>query len=324
MYLSFLVVIRTMAADLYSICLDEFETKIKTTWQELQTQNYFCDVTLVCDENQIQAHRIILSSISPVFRNILMRNPNNHPLIFLRGVNHKDLQNLVHYIYQGMVNIAEEDLNRFLSVAEDLKIEGLSKETLNSFNLHKSKTPTFVDESSAISKTRRIKETDNKLEKLLGIENDVENVLEVAIDNMENDPEYTGRPEMGSERKDSLLSSSKTSNKSEIKKIGENTKPKLNCIKVENASVEEGVRYSCDVCDHTSTTKGNLKMHVRSIHEGSRYSCHLCNFKATQRCNLKVHIESVHERIRYSCNHCDYKASQKSNLYTHNKKYHIV
>ena len=41
------------------------------TQQELQTQNYFCDVTLVCDENQVQDHRII----------------------FLQGVNHEDLQN---------------------------------------------------------------------------------------------------------------------------------------------------------------------------------------------------------------------------------------
>ena len=142
---------------------------------------------------------------------------------------------------------------------------------------------------------------------------------------MEKNLENTGvRPQIddswiGSERKNSLLSS-QTSNKSEMKKIGENTKPHFNSIKVENASVESGVRYSCDVCDHTATTKGNIKIHVRSVHKWACYSCHLCNFKATQRVNLTVHIESVHERNRCSCNHCNYKASQKSNLYTHNKK----
>ena len=56
---------------------------------------------------------------------------NPHPLIYLRRFKYKDLQNLVHFMYQGEVNVAEEDLSSFLEVAEDLNIRGLSKGNSN-------------------------------------------------------------------------------------------------------------------------------------------------------------------------------------------------
>ena len=39
--------------------------KITTFWKELWTEKDFCDVTLLCEGNQIQIHKVILSSISP-------------------------------------------------------------------------------------------------------------------------------------------------------------------------------------------------------------------------------------------------------------------
>ena len=39
--------------------------KITTFWKELWTEQDFCDVTLLCEDNQIQIHKVILSSISP-------------------------------------------------------------------------------------------------------------------------------------------------------------------------------------------------------------------------------------------------------------------
>ena len=44
----------------YSIYIDKFENNIKTTLNELLMENYFSDVTLVCDGNQILAHKKVL------------------------------------------------------------------------------------------------------------------------------------------------------------------------------------------------------------------------------------------------------------------------
>merc|ERR1719186_1015452 len=68
-----------------------------------------------------------MASFSPILRNILKLNKNSHPLIYLRRVKYKDLQNLVKFIYQGEVSVAEEDLASFLEVAEELQIKGLSE-----------------------------------------------------------------------------------------------------------------------------------------------------------------------------------------------------
>ena len=38
-----------------------------------------------------------------------------------------DLQNLVHFMYQGELNVAEEDVSSFLEVANDLLVRGLSE-----------------------------------------------------------------------------------------------------------------------------------------------------------------------------------------------------
>ena len=60
-------------------------------------------------------------------RNILMLNKSPHPYIYLRTVKFRDLQNLLSFMYQGEVNVSEEDLPSFLEVAEDLNVKGLCK-----------------------------------------------------------------------------------------------------------------------------------------------------------------------------------------------------
>ena len=70
---------------------------------------------------------MILSACSPFFRNILRRNPHQHPLIYLKGVKYTDLQCVLNFMYHGEVNVAQEELNSFLAVAEDLKVKGLTQ-----------------------------------------------------------------------------------------------------------------------------------------------------------------------------------------------------
>ena len=42
-------------------------------------------------------------------------------------VNHRDLQNLLTFMYEGVVDVEEQDQPSFLEVAEDLQIRGLSE-----------------------------------------------------------------------------------------------------------------------------------------------------------------------------------------------------
>jgi len=115
-----------------NFCLrwNNFESNISVAFRELRDDKDFFDVTLACDENQIQAHKVILSACSPFFRTVLKRNKHDHPLLYLKGVKYSDIVAVLNFMYHGEVNVAQDELNSFLAVAEDLKVKGLTKNDL--------------------------------------------------------------------------------------------------------------------------------------------------------------------------------------------------
>ena len=108
---------------------NDFEANISSSFRELKDDEDFFDVTLACDSNQIRAHKVILSACSPFFKSVLKKNPHQHPLLYLKGVKYEDITSILNFIYHGEVNVAQEELNSFLSVAEDLQIKGLTQST---------------------------------------------------------------------------------------------------------------------------------------------------------------------------------------------------
>jgi len=121
---------------------NDFEKNISGAFREIREDKDFFDVTLACDDDQLQAHKVILSACSPFFRTILRRNKHDHPLLYLKGVKYADLVSVLNFMYHGEVNVAQEELNSFLAVAEDLKVKGLTQSNSgsdNSFQSQKSK-----------------------------------------------------------------------------------------------------------------------------------------------------------------------------------------
>jgi len=116
-----------MGSEKFCLRWNDFETNISIAFRELRDDKDFFDVTLACDDEQIQAHKVILSACSPFFRNVLRRNPHQHPLLYLKGVKYTDLQSVLNFMYHGEVNVAQEELNSFLAVAEDLRVKGLTQ-----------------------------------------------------------------------------------------------------------------------------------------------------------------------------------------------------
>jgi len=127
-----------------NFCLrwNNFESNISVAFRELRDDKDFFDVTLACDENQIQAHKVILSACSPFFRTVLKRNKHDHPLLYLKGVKYSDIVAVLNFMYHGEVNVAQEELNSFLSVAEDLQVKGL---TQNNSQASENTAPTVAE-----------------------------------------------------------------------------------------------------------------------------------------------------------------------------------
>lgn len=124
-----------MGASSENFCLrwNDFESNVSGAFKELRAESDFFDVTLCCSDSggrSLQAHKVILSACSTFFKAMLRQqcSQSNHPnpLIFLRGVSFNDLASVLDFMYHGEVNVAQEDLNSFLAVAEELQIKGLT------------------------------------------------------------------------------------------------------------------------------------------------------------------------------------------------------
>jgi len=106
---------------------NDFESNISLAFREIREEKDFFDCTLSCGSKQLQAHKLILSACSPFFRSILRQNPHQHPLLYMKGVEFTDMQAVLNFMYHGEVNVAQDELNSFLAVAEDLKVKGLTQ-----------------------------------------------------------------------------------------------------------------------------------------------------------------------------------------------------
>merc|ERR1712150_330297 len=109
---------------------NDFHSNVSKSFQKLRIEEDFFDVTLVGDDGKHakHAHKLVLASSSEYFKNVFTNSKKyfqSHALICLEGLQQDDLNNILDYIYQGEVKIHQQDLDRFLGVAQRLKLEGL-------------------------------------------------------------------------------------------------------------------------------------------------------------------------------------------------------
>merc|ERR1712129_230291 len=68
-----------------------------------------------------------MAACSSFFRNLFRKTKQTHPFVYLKGVLHKDLVALLDYIYTGETQVAAEDVDRFIEVAREMKVNGLAE-----------------------------------------------------------------------------------------------------------------------------------------------------------------------------------------------------
>ena len=116
--------------DKFSLKWNDFQENVNTAFQSLREDTHFSDVTLACEDGQqFEAHKVILATTSPLFRNLLTNQNHPHPLIYMRGMNSDDLNAVMDFLYYGEAKIDQENLANFLHIAEELKLKGLEKNT---------------------------------------------------------------------------------------------------------------------------------------------------------------------------------------------------
>ena len=255
----------TESSNTFCIKWNEFQTNIVGSYQDLRNNCDFSDVTLVSDDGrQTEGHRIILSASSPVFNAMLKSSRNTHTMIYMRGLKTKDIGAIMDFIYNGEANIYQEDLDRFLTLAEELQLKGLDKSedksknaaedpTRGKLNQEKCQTQSILKQEKYFEPEE--KESTNMLKKVEG------DKLFVPADATIEDIRI---------RLDDLM---------------------------ERVNEQDQV-WRCTVCGKETKgpgSKTNLRSHIEIHMEGLSYTCNQCGKISRSSRALGMHISRKHK-----------------------------
>ncbi|KAL6256108.1 hypothetical protein P5V15_012232 [Pogonomyrmex californicus] len=115
----------TLSSKEFSLKWNNFSNNLTFGFLSHLSENNLVDVTLAVEGQLLAAHKLVLSVCSPYFKNIFKENPCQHPVIILKDIKHAEIVSLLKFMYQGEVNVKQEDLPTFLKVAQMLQIKGL-------------------------------------------------------------------------------------------------------------------------------------------------------------------------------------------------------
>ena len=259
-----------------SLKWEDFQENVTSAFGTLKESGDFVDVTLVCEDGQlVKAHRVILASTSPYFMSILGKSIHPQPLIYMRGVLFEDLVGIVDFLYSGETSVLQENLNRFLTLAQELKLKGLSGKDEDEEEGDGEEGEEEVEgeihkkdkyDGQVLVKKESKKECKVQKNKPSADPNEATD----GIDSVFVDPEGLA------EKVNSFIATSE-------KRLGES-------YRNEKASV-------CNVCGKEGS-KSNIKGHIEAKHIiGTRHTCNFCSKMIKTRDGLRTHVKKLHSGI---------------------------
>ena len=260
-----------MTSEKFCLKWNDFQNNLSGSLRDLRNDNDFCDVTLVSENNQqIQAHRVILASSSLIFMEILKSNKHNHPLIYMRGIKFNDLAAIVDFMYHGEANIYQENLDDFMVLAEELKLKGLSgNKTLNTKQGNdveegksaKHKKETFEEEFEDDNTITESNDTDRPGKTKVEVPNTVVSTQSQGTQIVTHATDMADLNDKLDSMVDKLNGiwtctvcgkSSKSNSRNDMRRHAE--------------THVEGMSHPCNYCDKTFRCSNALRMHIRKYH----------------------------------------------------------
>ena len=250
------------------LCLkwNDFQNLVQASFGELRTDTDFNDVTLACEDQSIKAHKVVLSACSPLFKKLLKNHPHPQPLIYMNGMKASSLTAIIDFLYLGEANVFQEELDSFLSLAEELQLKGLegnSEQEVPEHPTEKFNTHSNVNE---VNPKQNIP------------------VRRILHEKFENEANLQGTAMMTYQEK---------------------PKPNSLIEPVTMAKIESMIdkRFDgnyCTNCGYTSKHPGHMREHVERHIEGLEYPCNLCNKILRSSLTFRQHITRFCPALKYS------------------------
>ena len=331
-----------------SVSWDDFPKVATNLFNDLSNDAAFTDVTLVSEDlQQVRAHRIVLAASSNILGNILATLNRPDPLLYLKGVQHDQLEALMGFIYQGKAEVAEHQLEGFMRAATELGIKGLLKgvgegqegqpQTAKPSNdarrvREQEKINTEQDSKDSLVNLRigevnrvlrietQTKGTDEKLalKKVKKIKKKRATIEKLSQDQIATKPFLEDSKEaLRNALEDVAI---KASSKKADNDSTRTEQHLVDLVAVEAAQKDNSRHYSCNHCEYRSKNKESLKKHI-IIHEGVKFTCMWdgCDQKYTSRDNVRRHMKTAHgiQGDDFGCDKCTMKFAIPEALKAH-------
>lgn len=111
--------------DHYSLRWNNHQNHILRAFDALLQTKTLVDVTLVCAETSIRAHKMVLSACSPFFQRVFAETPCKHPVIVLKDFRGWVVQAIVDFMYRGEISVPQQRLQTLIQAGESLQVRGL-------------------------------------------------------------------------------------------------------------------------------------------------------------------------------------------------------
>ena len=300
---------------------DDFLSNYAGSFQDLRSSEELFDVTLACEDEVVEGHKVVLSACSPFFRNIFRQTQAQHPFIYLKGVLHKDLLAMMDYIYTGKTEVLAEEVERFCQVGKDMRINGFDdvQDDLNSsatknktMSENKNTLEDGKDETADVDSRRLYKVYNRALEEsdniLVGRKKDNFNENSLNKDSNErfeledtiNTDQFSSNYQ---EESTSLILNAdvdkvikKPSLSPEEEK--QNAKLQIEIEKLSKKVVDDvlGTMWRCMECEKIFKKKYKIERHVETHIKslGFIHKCLQCDKTCTTRGSLRTHISINH------------------------------
>ena len=253
---------------------NDFQENISTAFDTLRKDRDFTDVTLACEDgHQIEAHKVILAASSPFFDKLLKRNKHGHPLIYMRGLKSEDLIAIVDFLYYGEANIYQENLDAFLTIAEELNLKGLNGgDKVESGNFTKSPNETFYQEPvPQLSKNHTPMDPANFNIFEFGFKKKISTERTIAVPKQQFSgemQELAEQIELMMEKGNNTVSAGpNTSVRATICKICGKEGKRIDIKRHIEVHHLEGISIPCNSCEKTFRSRKNLQVHTIKYHK---------------------------------------------------------
>ena len=314
-----------------SLNWDHHLSSVQNCFSSALNDPLYSDVTLVSEDfKSFQGHRVILSSCSKVFMELLkLSNPQSSPMIYLKGFTSNQISDILKFIYQGCVEVPTTELSSFVEKAEELQLLNIRTKKDNIINEKLEESTMEVNASlnedslkKEIHDSTDPEEVCNKVSQMLAqaqeyLNNDDANVEENFVlppevsENLYHNPENENKEDANKEEDNGIVPFPEK--KTFV------ADPHIESLLAEVHSYKGFNHCPHSGCDYKAKRKELIRNHLSSTHGGPKFHCpyESCNRIYSNSGNLRSHTKSYH-----SCDKCPEKYEFNKDLRKHKKTLH--